>query len=48
MNPERLKRLGPDPMARLRRLRGDVTPNDNDVRAAMQRAPACTVQIAAR
>lgn len=37
MKHDRLHRLAPDPMARLRRLRGDVEPDISSVRAAVTR-----------
>lgn len=37
MNAEQLKRIAPDPLARLRRLRGEVAPADSEVRAAFVR-----------
>lgn len=40
MKPARLNRIAPDPMERLRRIRGDVQPDESKVRAAARRVLA--------
>lgn len=37
MKPSRLKRIAPDPVERLRRIRGDVRPDESQVRKAVTR-----------
>lgn len=37
MKASRLKRIAPSPIERLRRLRGDVAPDESKVRAAVKR-----------